>query len=73
MTTDDDLPRRRRPSLLNHAAFRRYLLHLAHETRPTARFTRVSPETYALAEVELRKWAEAFIHAQPSLGRTIKP
>jgi hypothetical protein len=57
-------------NIINRAALRRALLGEAASTRHH-KFTRVSPEVYALAESMMKRFILRTVHAQPSAGRTI--
>lgn len=57
--------------LLNRKAVRNFLLERAARLRPFNRFARVSAETLAAIDAELRVRLEQRVRRQPSRGRTL--
>jgi len=60
----------RRPSLINRAALKKFLLGYAADNRAHS-FSRVSSETLDTLEAKLRVMAVHHVETMPSVGKTI--
>ena len=60
-------------SMLNRSKTKARVLEIAHKTRMSAKFTRVSPDFLDLLEADLEDAIRRRVHAHPSGGRTLKP
>ena len=68
---DDTVSRKKIATLVNKAAVRRFLLEHAQHTR-AHKFKRVAPSVYVQLEACVRERCRTIVHAQPSVGMTIK-
>jgi len=63
---DEPLVRKHNRSLLNKTNCKKYALDIAHKTRPSVKFTRVSHSFIDAVEVAVRNKVEYMVHCSPS-------